>query len=173
MLLYSRIGFLSPSGRYTSRRKIITCPHALWMLLLYIGHGCSFKIVGAMCGYSKEAARFHILKMKGIFVDNIISSVIKWPTSEQEVAEIKQDFLVRSHIMDIVGAVNGTRIPILIPEDCHMDYLNRKSFHSVVFQGIAVGTTLKFIDFYGGWLGSVHDAAVWTSSSIYKKFKCS
>ena len=34
------------------------------------------------------------------------------------------------------GAVDGTHIPIVSPNECPADYYNRKGFHSVLMQGV-------------------------------------
>ena len=146
---------------------MVTVHHAIAMLLLFIGHGCSHKITGAFCGFAKETVRFHVSKMRSIFITHVAPNCIRWPSSDEEIQKIKQDFLDRGYIENVVGAIDGTHIPILIPEDDHMDFLNRKSYHLLVFQAIAIGTDLKFIDLYGGWAGSVHDAQVFHIPQIY------
>jgi hypothetical protein len=129
---------------------MVTVGHSLAMLLIFIGHGCNFAITGALCGFSKQTTAFHVRKMMKIFVEHLFPMLVVWPKQE-ELNAIKLDFMNRGHIPNVVGAVDGTHIPILIPPDCHIDYINRKGYHSLVFQGVAVGTTLKFTDFYGGW----------------------
>ena len=34
------------------------------------------------------------------------------------------------------GAIDGTHIPILAPQEDHSDYLNRKNVHSIILQGV-------------------------------------
>ena len=149
---------------------MVTVPHALGMLLIFIGHGCNHNVTGAICGFAKQTTRLHLKKMKQIMLEHVVPNVIRWP-AEGDIDAIKADFFALGYIHDVVGAVDGTHVPILIPGEEHIDYINRKGQHSVVFQGIAVGTTLKFVDFYGGWAGSVHDAEVFKNSSIAHKFK--
>ena len=141
-----RLGFYPPNMRYLARRREVTVAHALGMLLIFIGHGCSYKITGALCGFAKQTTRLHINRIRRIMLDAVVPACICWP-SDAEIEMIKADFLERGHIPNVVGAVDGTHIPILIPPDDHVDFINRKSFHSLVFQGVAIGTTLKFINF--------------------------
>ena len=67
-----------------------------------------------------------------------------------------------------VGAVDGTHIPIISPEEYPADYYNRKGWHSVLMQG-TVDHLGIFTDVYIGWPGRVHDARVFVNSSLYKK----
>ena len=46
-----------------------------------------------------------------------------------------------------VGAVDGTHIPIICPEDSDADYYNRKSFYSIIMQAVVDHRGL-FIDVY-------------------------
>ena len=40
----------------------------------------------------------------------------------------------------------------------------------MVFQGVAIGTTLQFIEFSGGWAESIGDSSMFKVSSLYKIF---
>ncbi len=54
------------------------------------------------------------------------------------------------------------------PHVCPADYYNRKGWHSIVLQG-TVDFRGLFIDLYVGWPGRVHDARVFSNSSLYRK----
>ena len=60
-------------------------------------------------------------------------------------AEVKakiNGFSERSKIPNIVGAGDGTRVPIKVPKTNHEDYFNHKHFYSYVLQGIVDSTGL-------------------------------
>ena len=68
------------------------------------------------------------------------------------------------------GAIVGSHIPIVVPTECHTDYFNRKGWHSIILQGMVhVGPTYKLWDINVGWPGRVHDAHVFSRSSIYNR----
>ena len=85
----------------------------------------------------------------------------------QEAQVIMADFLARCYIPGVIGAIDGTHIPILRPEIDNMDYMNRKGFYSLVFQAVAIGTTLQFIEFSGGWAGSIGDSSMFKTSALF------
>ena len=66
------------------------------------------------------------------------------------------------------GAVDSSHIPIKAPTDYHADYYNRKGWYKLISQGV-VDSSYKFIDIYVGWLGKVHDACVFSNSSVFEK----
>ena len=67
-----------------------------------------------------------------------------------------------------VGAIDGTHIPIVWPQDSASDYYNRKGYYSILMQAIVEFRGL-FIDVNIGWPSNVHDARVFANSSCYRK----
>ena len=59
-------------------------------------------------------------------------------------------------------------VPIVSPVEYPADYYNRKGFHSILMQG-TVNHLGHFIDIYIGWPGRVHDARVFSNSTLYTK----
>lgn len=66
-----------------------------------------------------------------------------------------------------VGAIDGSHIPIIAPEDRPQDYVNGKGWHSVVLQAVVDGKGL-FWDVCVGYPGSVHDARVLRQSHLWE-----
>lgn len=67
-----------------------------------------------------------------------------------------------------VGAIDGSHIPILKPQESASDYYNRKGYYSIIVQALVDFRGL-FLDVYIGWPGKVHDARVFINSSLYNK----
>ncbi|XP_052778539.1 putative nuclease HARBI1 [Mya arenaria] len=68
----------------------------------------------------------------------------------------------------IIGAVDGSHIPIRTPTEYPENYINRKGFPSVILQAVC-DHNMRFIDIYCGWPGSVHDARVLRNSPLCEK----
>ena len=66
------------------------------------------------------------------------------------------------------GAINGTHVPIIAPAYSLIEYVNRKGFHSIVMQAVT-DCNYMFRDVVIGWPGSIHDARVLSSSTIFRK----
>lgn len=65
-----------------------------------------------------------------------------------------------------VGAIDGTHIPILQPQQGAADYYNRKGYYSVIMQAVVDFRGL-FMDVNIGWPGKVRDARVLANSCFY------
>ena len=97
----------------------------------------------------------------------VMPKYIKWPRGEQ-LQETIELFENMWDYPQCAGAIDGSHIPIIAPEEFHTDYFNRKGWHSVILQAV-VDARYRFTDVNIGWPGSVHDARVFTNSEIFKK----
>lgn len=105
-----------------------------------------FRIINALCEISE--------------------TIIKWPTpAERNVSKGK--FKIKSKLDNIVGAIDGTFIPMKAPKDQVRAYTNRKSYTSVTLQAIC-DHEMKFIDCFIGYPSSVGDARIFKNSDIYE-----
>ena len=76
-----------------------------------------------------------------------------------------QEFFNISRFPQVLGALDGSHIPIKAPKDDPNEYVNRKSFHSIVLQGV-VDANGKFLHVSTGYAGSIHDARVLRMSAL-------
>ncbi|XP_068716991.1 putative nuclease HARBI1 [Montipora capricornis] len=90
---------------------------------------------------------------------------IKFPKTETETSQAIQKFQDISHFPQVVGAFDGSHIPIKAPKEDPNDYVNRKSFHSIVLQGVADANG-KFLHVSTGYAGSIHNARMLRMRSL-------
>ena len=88
----------------------------------------------------------------------------RWP-SATVMDKFAQEFQNLHNIPYVVGAVDGSHIPIIAPRLHAADYYNRKGFHSILLQGV-VSSKCLFWDYDIGWAGSLHDANLWARTHI-------
>lgn len=91
---------------------------------------------------------------------------IKFPTTTAEIRRKIEGFKDKSDIPNVVGAVDGTHVPIKAPDINHEDYFNRKHFYSYVVQGVVDSSNL-YMSVSTGYPGSMHDARVLRLSELY------
>jgi hypothetical protein len=91
--------------------------------------------------------------------------LIKWPTGYR-IHKTIDEFRKLKGFPGVLGAIDGSHIPIRTPTEHHENYINRKGFHSVILQAVC-DASMHFLDVYCGWPGSVHDARVLKNSNLY------
>lgn len=97
---------------------------------------------------------------------HLLSQYVFIPTRDKlkEIVEGFEDFW---GFPQVAGAIDGSHIPIIRPEESSSNYYNRKGYYSIM-QGL-VDCRGLFMDVCIGWPGKVHDARVFTNSSLYHK----
>lgn len=70
----------------------------------------------------------------------------------------------------VIGAIDGCHIRVQRPPIRGGDYINRKSYYSVLLQGI-VNDEGCFIDIFAGPPGRVHDARMLRGSTFYTEWQ--
>jgi hypothetical protein len=96
----------------------------------------------------------------------LLRKFIQWP-SIAVMAKYAEDFEGLHGIPYVVGAVDGSHIPVVAPRLHAADYYNRKGFYSVLLQGVVTSKCIFWV-FDIGWAGSMHDANLWTRLDIEK-----
>ena len=100
---------------------------------------------------------------------NWTSKVIVWSSSPETVRCITEGFHRRRGLQNVLGAIDGSHIPIKAPRVDQDSYINRKNFHSVVLQAVC-NHRMYFTDCFTGYPGSTHDARVLQNSEIFERF---
>jgi len=94
--------------------------------------------LGSLTSQREIAERFHIsqghmsvlVKDVVAFLCGIADSVIRWP-SLAEMNDTDVAFQEMANFPGVLGAVDGCHIPILAPDHCQHDYIDRNHTHSV------------------------------------------
>ena len=136
------------------------------MTLWRLATGCDYRSVQEIFGVGRSTA-CTIFKQCVLAITSILTPrFLRHPTPE-EFREMAQVFRDKWQFPQVVGAIDGTHIPIIAPTEHRNDYYNRKGWYSVVCQAVCDGNLL-FWDIYCGWPGKVHDARVFANSPIYR-----
>jgi len=127
-----------------------------------------FRSVGDRFNMGKSSLSvsfFRIIKA----LTSIAHIMIKWPTNE-EMLSIKYKFYKFGGIENVIGAIDGTYVPIKAPLKYADVYIIRKCNYAMTLQAIC-DSTLRITDAFIGYPGSVSDARIFKNSDIYKDVK--
>ena len=100
-------------------------------------------------------------------VRHLMDEFIKIP-SGQKAQEVMEAFEEKKGYLGVIGAIDGTHIPIKAPKQNLEHYINRKGFFSVQLQVIC-DPDLFITDVFCGYPCSVHDARVFRHSLICRE----
>ena len=151
----------------TIMRCAITVEKRVAVTLWRLATNVEYRTIGHLFGISRASVCCIVREVCENIVRVVMPKYIKWPRGEQ-LQETIELFENMWDYPQCAGAIDGSHIPIIAPEEFHTDYFNRKGWHSVILQAV-VDARYRFTDVNIGWPGSVHDARVFTNSEIFKK----
>ena len=111
------------------------------------------------------AMRDYVCTTTHAITQHLLPKYAKMPCQDR-LREIVQEFETLWGFPQVVGAVDGTHIPILKPTECPSDYYNRKGFYSILIQGV-VDSQGCFIDVNIGRLARKSARCKSTSNSTF------
>ena len=151
----------------TIMRNAVQTEKRVAITLWFLASGSDYRTVGHLFGVAKATVCVVVKQVCASIVKLLLPSYIQMPTGSA-LKEIVDGFKTNHDFPQCAGAVDGCHVPIVSPQQCPADYFNRKGWHSIILQG-TVDDRGRFIDVYIGWPGRVHDARVFSNSSLYKK----
>lgn len=150
--------------RDTEMRKAVPTDVRVALTLWYLATGADYRTISHLFGVSKTLVCLVTKDVCSTIVETLLPQYITFPTGTA-LREIVNGFRDDLGFPQCAGAVDGSHIPIISPQECPADYYN---WHSIILQG-TVDHRGRFIDAYVGWPGRVHDARVFANSSLYQR----
>ena len=153
----------------TTYRKSISVEVRVAITIWRLGTNIEYHTIAALFRLGRSTACKIVLDTCEVIARHLMRKYmyVRIPQNES-LREIIDGFQCRWGFPQTVGAIDGTHIPILRPQESASDYYNRKGYYSILMQAIVECRGI-FIDVNIGWPGKVHDARVFANSSCYRK----
>ena len=163
------VGILTPwLTRENTRLRDCIPPEKVLALGIYrLAHGNSYVSIGPVFNVGKSTVIEAIQDVVSALFE-LKDEYIHFPETVAETTAFIGTFEDLSRLPNIVGAIDGTHIPISAPRESAVDYFSRYQHHDFGIQAVADGKLL-FLDFSAGYPGSMHDARILRNSSLYQK----
>ena len=150
-------------------RVAIPVVNQLLITLWYLGSQETFRQLSDRFGVAESTVHGVVRKICRCISFYLRHTAIQRPRGSQ-VDRIRRGFENIKGFPDVLGAIDGSHIPIKPPSQDRDSYINRKKFSSLILQAVC-DHNMFFLDCYCGWPGSVHDARVLRNSDLFVRIQ--
>jgi hypothetical protein len=135
-------------------------------VLYKLAHGTTNSVISDMFGIGACTVSNILREFVTAVLAILKPTYVRWPTIRAELKKLADGFECLRGIPRVVGAIDGSHIPIIAPREWPADYYNRKGYHSILLQGI-VDSNSCFWNYDIGWAGSLHDYNLFRRSKAF------
>lgn len=161
---------LKPLLNPLTKREPVSVEKQVGLCLYRLASSCEYRVVGKIFGLHTSTVQKHFYRVINAINKKLLRKVIYMP-KENEALDISKRFQkITGGIPQIIGCIDGTHIPILPPEEGMKDFINRKSWASIILQAI-VDDRCLFRNISCKFPGSAHDANVFKNSAIFERIE--
>ncbi|XP_020293375.1 protein ALP1-like [Pseudomyrmex gracilis] len=157
---------LQPKMQFLKARETVSVKEQVAIALYKVASCSEYRVVGNVFGVHKSTVKkcfYEVVKA----INKVMAPDYIIMPNQDEAKYIAMIFENVSHIPQIIGCIDGTHIPITVPEEGYRDFVNRKEWASYNVQAI-VDHNGRFRNVFVKHPGSVHDAVVFQDSTLYK-----
>jgi hypothetical protein len=116
----------------TKRNHSLSGLHKILITLRYLATGSIQLNYADVHGVSQPTVSRVITQVvNAIFESDLRKRFIKFPTSIEEIRNVKRDFYEVSSFPNVIGVIDGTHIQIQSPSREEECYVNRMGYHSI------------------------------------------
>lgn len=134
---------LEPLPNFISTKIPCSVEKQVGMTLYKLASCGEYRAVGDVFGVHKSTVHKHFYRVIKAINSTLMKPFIKMP-NDQACEIISTRFKAICGIPQIIGCIDGSHIPILAPSEGRKDFVNRKSWTSLVLQAV-VDDSCKYV----------------------------
>lgn len=161
---------LSPLLERPTRRSHAIPTHTQIMVTLrFLASGSFQSVIADTTGLTQASVSRVITQVISALYEKARTE-IKMPTSVVDINRTCAAFSRVSGFPRVIGAIDGTHIPIKAPIENEHIYVNRKGFHSLNLQVVCNAEQI-ITSFSVKYPGSTHDSFIWSFCPLRDRFQ--
>lgn len=119
---------IRPHLQHASYRRHMTAEEQLATCLTFLAHGGNYMVCAEACGWSRSSVCRTVKRVCTAIKDVLGPQHLRFPNTKEEIGATILGFRRMAGLPQVVGAVDGTHIPIKKPMNTGDSYINRKGF---------------------------------------------
>ena len=151
----------------TGLRDPISVEKRVAVTLWKLATNVEYRTISNLFGIGLSTVCTIVVETCSVIAKRLMKKYVTIPQGDM-LKEVVEGFESCWGFPQAMGAVDGSHIPIIRPQESASDYYNRKGYYSIILQGL-VDFRGQFMDVNIGWPGKVHDARVFANSALYSK----
>ncbi|KAL2080618.1 hypothetical protein ACEWY4_024411 [Coilia grayii] len=149
--------------RATRRNFALSPTVQLLAALRFYASGSFFEVLGDGLGLSRSSISRAVTAVTQVLLQ--LTARVTFPVGQAAIARVNEGFHTIAGIPRVIGAVDGTLIPIASPSENEPIYICRKGFAAVNVQ-VVCDHEGRFTDVVAKWPGSTHDSFMWANCGL-------
>lgn len=125
---------LAPRPNPLTKRASISVEEQVAICVYYMGSCGELRTIEDVFGYAKPTILKCVRRVANAIIEILLPVWIRMPTPDECVHQAEL-FEARTGLPQIIGAIDGSHIPITAPKVGYSDYINRKGWPSLNLQG--------------------------------------
>ena len=130
----------------TKFRRAVPLEARVAITLWRLGTNAEYRTIAELFGVGRSTACEIVLETCEAITLHLLAKYVHFPQGES-LRDIIAGFKHKWGFPQTVGAIDGTHIPIVKPQESGADYYNRKGYYSILMQAV-VDFRCLFLDIY-------------------------